>query len=175
MKAGRRFPVSESEIESEHAPAKLPGYVVATGEFRNVRAGEWYISGAIPEGYYAPGDGGKFWIARPISEAVTDGLLLVISNHRESADYARIITEKAILRDPMADEVVDGVWTVAQAELFSLADNLKEWIELEIDDMPLTTFRDCVRAQLARDAFDDVDWYALARHCLERVKANDTI
>ena len=30
--------------------------VQATGEFRQPKKGEWYISGAIPEGYRAPND-----------------------------------------------------------------------------------------------------------------------
>lgn len=29
---------------------------VLTGEFRAPKAGEWYLSGAIPEGYRAPND-----------------------------------------------------------------------------------------------------------------------
>lgn len=29
---------------------------VKTGEFRNPKRGEWYLSGAIPEGYKAPND-----------------------------------------------------------------------------------------------------------------------
>lgn len=30
--------------------------IQATGEFRPPKKGEWYISGAIPAGYYAPND-----------------------------------------------------------------------------------------------------------------------
>lgn len=31
--------------------------VTLTGEYRPPRAGEWYVSGAIPEGYRMPHDG----------------------------------------------------------------------------------------------------------------------
>ena len=43
-----------------------------TGEFRPPRAGELYISGAIPEAYDAPGDlPGDAFIARPVRQVVT--------------------------------------------------------------------------------------------------------
>lgn len=39
--------------------------VFRTGEFRNPKAGEWYLSGAIPEGWRACNDYNQpFWICK---------------------------------------------------------------------------------------------------------------
>lgn len=46
-----------------HGTRRLMG--VETGEFRAPRAGEWFLSGAIPEGYRANNDlDGKYHILR---------------------------------------------------------------------------------------------------------------
>ncbi len=53
MKKGTLFPVASNTsvlVRFNHLR------VEATGEFRNPRKGEWYISGAIPEGYDARND-----------------------------------------------------------------------------------------------------------------------
>lgn len=48
IKAGQLFPINEY-LDRHH-------HIEATGEFRNPKAGEWFISGAIPEGYRASRD-----------------------------------------------------------------------------------------------------------------------
>lgn len=104
-----------------------------------------------------------------------DMLDQVISSHREGSDRVRAFAYIALEESPTCEQVRDGICTVEQAEQFRLADMLKGWIELEIDDMSLDTFQGCVRAQLARCAFEDVDWDDLACHYLQRVKDNDAI
>jgi hypothetical protein len=51
MEAGKLFQVAEGN-RSRYRDHR----VQATGEFRPPQKGEWFISGAIPEGYQAPSD-----------------------------------------------------------------------------------------------------------------------
>jgi len=55
-----------------------PRYFEMTGEFRAPKRGEYFISGAVPEAYYAPNDlTTPYQIARPATtpprEIVVDG------------------------------------------------------------------------------------------------------
>ncbi len=53
MRAGDLFKIAGYV----NLPYNRHGYrIQATGEFRQPRMGEWYISGAIPEGYQALND-----------------------------------------------------------------------------------------------------------------------
>ena len=59
MKKGLLFPINGEFNNSE--------MVVATGEFRCPHAGEWYLSGAIVEGYKTFKNlNTKFWIAKKV-------------------------------------------------------------------------------------------------------------
>lgn len=101
---------------------------------------------------------------------ITDSLDIIISSHREGVGMCRALAIHTIEMSPTCEEVAAGTWTVAEAEKFHLADALKAWIEGEIDDMPVKTFRDAIRATLARDAFEEVDWHELAAHYLNVVR-----
>lgn len=54
----RLFPVALEDAHRlpENHPPLHSIRARTTGEFRRVKAGEWYISGAIPEAYYQPHD-----------------------------------------------------------------------------------------------------------------------
>ena len=56
MRKGDLFPLAYEE----HIPPRFgPRHLIRvryTGEMRPPKAGEWYIAGAIPEGWRAPGD-----------------------------------------------------------------------------------------------------------------------
>lgn len=52
VRTGELYPVAEGEKLPTGVPARL-ARVKATGEFRAPREGEWYLSGAIAEGYRA--------------------------------------------------------------------------------------------------------------------------
>lgn len=49
------YPVAESGATISKVDPKLDR-VIRTGETRAPKRGEWYLSGAIPEGYQAPND-----------------------------------------------------------------------------------------------------------------------
>ena len=49
--------------------------IQATGEYRPVKAGEWFISGAIPEGYYQPTDS---WLDQHIGRLVRVSVTLTV-------------------------------------------------------------------------------------------------
>jgi hypothetical protein len=51
MKKGKLFQAATEYLALAN-PANTR--IVSTGEFRNPKKGEWFISGAIPEGYLAP-------------------------------------------------------------------------------------------------------------------------
>ena len=55
MKKGRLFPVAPDGVMERSYPARWYR-VESTGEYRPPRKGEWYISGAIPEGYKTEND-----------------------------------------------------------------------------------------------------------------------
>lgn len=64
MKAGDLFPVVDAGRDHR---------VQATGEFRAPKRGEWYISGAIPEGYRALNDlSTEYHIARLVKIKVVE-------------------------------------------------------------------------------------------------------
>jgi hypothetical protein len=59
LKQGIVFPLSsDALLESAYTHTFLyEGYwVLTTGEFREPKKGDWFISGAIPEGYQAMND-----------------------------------------------------------------------------------------------------------------------
>ena len=53
MRKGKLFPVASPYSVISHRPDYR---IQATGEFRCPNKEEWFISGAIPEGYQAPND-----------------------------------------------------------------------------------------------------------------------
>lgn len=55
MKAGKLYPIAEYEGKATNGSR----YVRTTGEFRPPRKGEWFVSGAIVEGYLAVSDMSK--------------------------------------------------------------------------------------------------------------------
>lgn len=68
MRKGDIFPISPTEdyalrYRMERRLARF------TGEVRPPRSGEWFLSGAIVEAYYAPND---LTSSYPIAEIVTD-------------------------------------------------------------------------------------------------------
>jgi len=50
------YPIADGELVHVRIGDPLAGRVVLTGEKRTPLRGEWYLSGAIPEGYMAPND-----------------------------------------------------------------------------------------------------------------------
>ena len=50
-----RVPLADDLIAYSHG--NVSHMAVLTGEYRPPRAGEWYVSGAIPEAYRMPNDG----------------------------------------------------------------------------------------------------------------------
>lgn len=64
ISANQEFPASQDSWRHHPGPQAI---VRATGEFREPKAGEWFLSGAIVEGYYAPNDlSTKYHIAEPV-------------------------------------------------------------------------------------------------------------
>jgi hypothetical protein len=65
MKKGTIFPLAEYGSLAPNPPTP-PQFFEATGEVRDIKAGEWFVSGAIPEVYYATHNmKGQFHIATP--------------------------------------------------------------------------------------------------------------
>ena len=59
------FPTVEERGYTHPFPSREQYRVQATGEFRPPRAGEWFISGAIAEGYRARHDmSGSYYIGK---------------------------------------------------------------------------------------------------------------
>jgi len=51
---------------------------IKSGEFREPKKGEWFISGAIPEAYYAPNDlTQKYHIAKFVKIELTESTILI--------------------------------------------------------------------------------------------------
>jgi hypothetical protein len=66
IEQGQVFPVAHTQPQTAVPRVR---FVRATGEHRPPRRGEWYISGAVVEGYQAPGnyaDYLPFHIAEPV-------------------------------------------------------------------------------------------------------------
>jgi hypothetical protein len=72
MKAGRLFPIASPYSVLGHRLA-VDHRIISTGEYRPPKKGEWYISGAIAEGYETPNDlpdTMKFWIGKLVKVKV---------------------------------------------------------------------------------------------------------
>lgn len=54
VKASRLYPLRDYHPWKDTHPREVKAY--RSGEFRNPKKGEWYISGAIPEAYQAKND-----------------------------------------------------------------------------------------------------------------------
>ncbi len=52
---GKSYPVADF-VKVRNSMHRGPVRAVLTGERRSPRKGEWYLSGAIPEAYYASAD-----------------------------------------------------------------------------------------------------------------------
>ena len=66
---GKFFPLGDTPTQEELASLRTSIWRAlrgtATGEFREPKAGEWYLSGAVVHAYKAPNDlSSKYWIAQ---------------------------------------------------------------------------------------------------------------
>jgi len=74
MKKGTIFPLAEYGSLAPNPPTP-PWFFEATGEIRDIKAGEWFVSGAIPEVYYAIHNmKGQFHIAIAIRRIIKLGM-----------------------------------------------------------------------------------------------------
>lgn len=105
-------------------------------------------------------------------QTTTDMLEIVVDSHREGHDPLMALAALSIADAPRCEEVTAGSWSVAEAERFHLADAMKEWFELLVDDLDNRTFKDAVIVTLVNCALSDVDWHAMADSYIRRVKEN---
>ena len=85
---------------------------------------------------------------------------LWLDNERTSYDYWREQAEQHRQKAPTCHQVLDGIWTAAEATKFNLADQLNE-VE---DGVPLSEasmYTDLLNASLA-----EVNWHEIAEHLL---------
>lgn len=101
--------------------------------------------------------------------ATTDYILMTLDSEREFYECAMRQAELEQDTAHMCEQVKSGAWTVEEARRYLLADALKEFAEMAIDDMPVATWVQSFRATLARHAFELIDWHGMADHYLRKV------
>jgi len=79
MKKGELFPVVDFIPEVGMKYGEMSKYKVRyNGEFRRPKAEEWFISGAIPEGYYTKNDFGyQYHIGELVEVKITEIIEIV--------------------------------------------------------------------------------------------------
>lgn len=86
MNAGKLFPVAlESSFIREFQPDRV--MVQTTGEKRPPRKGEWYVSGAIPEGYKAPNDLSQPHVIAKLVQVEKQTRILVVGEIPSNEEY----------------------------------------------------------------------------------------
>jgi hypothetical protein len=118
------------------------------------------------------------------------GIELLVFNTKSISDEHMRLARNVDATAPHTSEVKDGTWTLEEARVFMLADAIKDWYENIIDDInvdrhgyvcqmekPNATdereFRQSVIRELARRAFEQIDFHDLARSI--HVRLADTV
>lgn len=102
---------------------------------------------------------------------MTESLLITMDSDRTMYDGCMSRAASAVEDAPGCDQVITGVWTVEQASLFNLADELKDWLETLLDD-PAAGRSDpeaCLLMTLVSQALSMVDWQEVAEHYLAKL------
>ena len=92
----------------------------------------------------------------------TWAVALWLGNEQTSCDYWAEIAVECKADAPDADQVESGIWTVAEAARFNLADRLKEDIENGSPIEEASLYSDLLNA-----AIGSVDWHEIAASLLE--------
>jgi hypothetical protein len=101
---------------------------------------------------------------------MTDSVILIIDNDRTALDAALWMVRNARVNAPIAKQVEDGIWTQEEAVVFLAADDFKVWLERYVEDMPTGRFEDALRAQLAQNAFHEINWHVVAEHYIGKLE-----
>lgn len=101
----------------------------------------------------------------------TFGVVVVLDNDRALASKRRSMTKAAVTLAPGTEQVREGIWTVLEAERFTLADALKDWTERELEraQEPCRGPFAGMVAQLVQAGLGDVDWEGIAAHDLDEL------
>jgi hypothetical protein len=100
---------------------------------------------------------------------ITESILIVLDSRQQTSELAFGAAGREMDAAKDCEQVQSGIWTVEEARRFRLADWLKEFYEVTIDDMPLVTWQDAFKSQLCRDAFQEINWHEFADHYLAKV------
>ena len=94
MKKGKLFPLSSpySVFPDKRANDHR---IRSTGEYRNPRKGEWFISGAIPEGYLAPSDLSFPYFIGELVKVKIKTVVTVIEEPKEIKDMLYVIYSRS--------------------------------------------------------------------------------
>lgn len=88
---------------------------------------------------------------------------LWLNNDEASATYWQERSQACKAAAPDAEQVASGIWTPEQAARFTLADEIKDALELAAEDeLPGSMLLDLLNAALSR-----VNWYEVAVNLLE--------
>lgn len=96
MKKGMLFPCAEPPTQAEyesvgirsdryHPSKRRMVRVEATGEFRCPKQGEWYVSGAIAEGWRAPSDLSTAFYIAALVRVTTRTIVRIVQRAKEGA------------------------------------------------------------------------------------------
>src|SRR5687767_845418 len=96
----------------------------------------------------------------------TWAVALWINNEQGTHEAAHDMARGARKSAPTAPQVKSGIWTDKQAERFTLADDLKEWVS---DDL-LPDLGATLAADLLGAALSEVDWNELAESFLSDIE-----
>ena len=93
---------------------------------------------------------------------------LWIDNEQSTQRYAHDMRDAVKEVSPICEQVKTGIWTVEHANLFTLADTLKAWVEEAlIPDLGATLASDLLGAALS-----EVDWDEIAQAYLDDAEDN---
>jgi hypothetical protein len=110
----------------------------------------------------------------------TELFLIVLDSDRVGYEHCRKLADiQACFTESDYDQCQSGIWTLDQAQRFTLADNLKDYVERLVDnvvalipDKRENETADCIAKTLVRCAFEDIDFCEVADHYLAKVAEN---